>query len=381
MTQSHATPAPDALLRQTMVFINDDSALATYCKQWMSCRLLAIDTEFMRVDTYYPIAALIQINDGTANYIIDPLKITEWQPLADVLTSNSVVKALHACSEDLDVFHTLLNVLPRKLFDTQIAAALLGIGASIGYANLVNDCLDVELPKGETRSDWLARPLRDAQILYAALDVDYLYELATVLEARLNDKARESWVYEESQAAIDNFIANGDPASGFYKSNNTWRLNPEDLTIAKALFEWREATARQRNIPRTRILKDAQLFDVVNRKPSALAQLKLLGLHDSAIRKFGKDILALLIPAEGAAQAKIKSSQRPLSKPQRERAKAIKDTVQAIAKRHEIAPEILARKAEYHAMVRAIAQDTSDIDALKSSASGWRKQFFESLSL
>lgn len=373
--------SPGSLLRQSIIFINDDETLANYCTAWLQCRLLAVDTEFMRVDTYYPIAALIQVNDGNANYLIDPLNITNWQPLASVLASDNVIKAFHACSEDLDVFNTLLGVLPKKLFDTQAAAALLGIGASVGYANLVNECLQVELPKGETRSNWLARPLSDAQNLYAALDVDYLFELTELLEQRLADKQRQAWVFEESQAVIDNYIANADPSSGFYKSNNTWRLNAQDLIVAKQLFDWREVTARERNIPRTRILKDAQLFEVIQRKPNALAQLKALGFHDSAIRKFGKAILNLLEPVENASAVELKASQKPLTKAQRERVKGLKETVNSIAEQYGIAPEILARKADYQMVARTTSADSQDVDALLTCLQGWRKQFFESISL
>ena len=379
MEDVQANSDPSNLLRQKIIFINDDDVLASYCKLWLECRLLAVDTEFMRVDTYYPIASLIQVNDGDANYLIDPLLITDWQPLADVLTSSDVIKAFHACSEDLDVFNTLLGALPCQLFDTQAAAALLGIGASVGYANLVNECLGVELPKGETRSNWLARPLSDAQILYAALDVDYLFELAELLERRLAELQRCEWVYEEGQAVIDNYVANADLSSGFYKSNNTWRLNAKDLVIAKQLFEWREDTARTRNIPRTRILKDAQLFDVIHRKPNALPQLKSLGIHDSAIRKFGKDVLMLLAPASDAAVT-LKSSQKPLTKPQRERVKGLKETVLSFAELHAIAPEVLVRKADYQTVARTTSVDSRDLEALLACLTGWRKQFFESVS-
>ena len=179
------------LLRQPIRHIKDNDTLNNYCKSWLQCRLLAVDTEFMRVDTYFPIASVIQINDGKANYLIDPLEISDWSHFTEVMISPDIIKALHACSEDLDVFNNLLGVLPVKLFDTQIAAALLGLGASVGYGNLVNECLDVILPKGETRSNWLARPLSEAQVNYAALDVDYLYELAMLLEKQLNDKKIE----------------------------------------------------------------------------------------------------------------------------------------------------------------------------------------------
>ena len=374
------TPVTDAehLLRQDIITITDNATLAHYCTQWLATRLIAVDTEFMRVDTYYPIAAVIQINDGRANYLIDPLCIDQWLPLAQVLASPAVIKAFHACSEDLDVFNTLLGVLPVQLFDTQVAAALLGLGASVGYGNLVNACLQVDLPKGETRSNWLARPLSQGQVHYAALDVDYLYELALLLEDQLITKNRETWLYEESQALLDNYTANLDPASGFYKSNNTWRLKPAQLAKAKTLFEWRENTAMAKNIPRSRILKDAHIFDVLYGNAKSLAQLKQIGMHDSAIRKFGAEILAINA-ADNALATSLKPSQNPLTKIERECVKALRETVEAIAAEQAIAPEILARKNDYHTIVREAPLDINHLHALATYTHGWRQLFFAGL--
>ncbi|MDZ7922988.1 MAG: ribonuclease D [Marinagarivorans sp.] len=366
------------LLRKKIVDIIDDEHLKNVCAQLLQKRLIAIDTEFMRVDTYYPLAAVIQINDGDTNYLIDPLCIRQWQPLAAVLQSPAVIKAFHACSEDLDVFNTLLGVLPKQLFDTQVAAALLGMGASVGYGNLVNACLNVDLPKGETRSNWLARPLTVAQIHYAALDVDYLYELALLLEQQLIALNRETWLYEESQALLDNYIANLDPASGFNKSNNTWRLKPLQLAKAKALFEWREHTAISKNTPRSRLIKDAQIFDIFFNDVKNLVQLKLVGLHDGAIRKYGAQIIDICTQ-EKLPDIELKPSQLPLTKQQREYVKNLRDVVSALAEQFKISPEILLRKNDYHTIARYCADESYDIAVFVEHTQGWRHQFFSGL--
>ena len=364
------------LLRQPVEWVLDDQSLASFCKEWHLARLLAVDTEFMRVDTYYPKAALIQINDGKCNYLIDPLQITDWQPLADVLTAPAVIKAFHANSEDLDVFYHLLGVLPSPLFDTQIAGALVGLGNGVGYGNLVASVLSVQLPKGETRSNWLARPLTPAQALYAALDVDYLYELAHLLEEKLAELGRESWLYEEGEAAKENYLSNLDPAAGFYKSNNTWRLSADALVRAKLLFEWRELKARKVNIPKSRLFKDAVLFELCRKPINSLPQLKAAGLVDSVIRKYGRELIDYL-GSEYATTPTLNASARPLTKEQRERTKAIKLKVEQLAQEKHIAPEILVRKAEYHELARQTPEEMDDFAAIAQVTTGWRQYFFK----
>lgn len=364
------------LLRKPVVWVTDDQALVDYCERWHGARLLAVDTEFMRVDTYYPKAALIQVNDGANNYLIDPLTISNWQPLADVLAAPAVIKAFHACSEDLDVFYHLLGVLPAPLFDTQIAGALVGLGNGVGYGNLVANVLNVQLPKGETRSNWLARPLTPAQAHYAALDVDYLYELAHTLEEKLAALGRESWLYEEGEAAKANYLSNLEPAAGFYKSNNTWRLSNEALVRAKLLFEWREMTARKVNIPKSRLFKDAVLFDLCRKPVKSLPQLKAAGLVDSVIRKYGRELIDYL-DSEYSETPTLTASAKPLTKEQRERTSAIKLKVEQIATDKQIAPEILVRKAEYHELARQTPEDMDDFAAIIAVTTGWRQYFFK----
>ena len=171
-------------------WIRDDQSLAEHCRDWHLLPFVAVDTEFMRVDTFYPKAGLIQIGDGQRAFLIDPLLIGNWQPLADLLEDSGVVKVLHACSEDLEVLLRLTGKLPQPLFDTQLAAGYLNIGFSMGYSRLVQDVLGLDLPKGETRSDWLQRPLSETQVSYAAEDAVHLAEL--VVEHRLEtDEADE----------------------------------------------------------------------------------------------------------------------------------------------------------------------------------------------
>ena len=157
------------------VWIAQDDDLAQLCARLRQQAAIAVDTEFMRTDTFYPIAGLIQLGDGKTSYLIDPLAITDVAPLRELMLDEQVVKVLHACSEDLEVFECLLQVVPAPIFDTQIGAAFAGLGFSMGYANLVKTLLHTEIPKDETRSDWLQRPLSASQLKYAALDLSLIH--------------------------------------------------------------------------------------------------------------------------------------------------------------------------------------------------------------
>eukprot|EP01155_Anaeramoeba_flamelloides_P048825 Anaeramoba_flamelloidesc41233_g2_i3.p3 GENE.c41233_g2_i3~~c41233_g2_i3.p3 ORF type:complete len:204 (-),score=48.86 c41233_g2_i3:35-646(-) len=162
----------------TPVRINDDATLAEHAERWLAQPLLALDTEFMRTETFYPIPGLIQVADEQGCYLIDPLKVKDMAPLARVLAAPEVLKVVHAGSEDLELFRHSYGVLPSPLYDTQIGAAFVGWGFSMGLQRMVSEVLEVELGKGETTSDWLQRPLTPEQEHYAALDVAYLPALA-----------------------------------------------------------------------------------------------------------------------------------------------------------------------------------------------------------
>ena len=219
-------------------WIRDDAELAQQCAAWRAQPFVVLDTEFMRVDTFYPIAGLVQVGDGRQAALIDPLCIRDWSPFAALLDDPAVVKVLHACSEDLEVFQRLTGTLPQPLFDTQLAAAYLNLGFSMGYSRLVQALLGVDLPKGETRSDWLQRPLSDMQVRYAAEDVQHLVEVYRALDERLSAEKR-GWLLEDGAELVANLRREVDPDEMYRDGKLAWKLSRQQLAVYRALYAWR----------------------------------------------------------------------------------------------------------------------------------------------
>ncbi|MBF3228277.1 ribonuclease D, partial [Pseudomonas aeruginosa] len=213
-------------------WIRDDASLAQQCREWRTQPYLALDTEFMRVDTFYPAAGLVQVGDGRQEWLIDPLLIQDWSPFAELLEDERVVKVLHACSEDLEVFLRLTGSLPVPLFDTQLAAAYLGMAHSMGYSKLVKEVLDIDLPKDETRSDWLQRPLTEMQMRYAADDVQHLAQVYLALDARLSEEKR-AWLLEDGAELVANLCRESDPREAYREVKLGWRLRPQQLAVLR----------------------------------------------------------------------------------------------------------------------------------------------------
>jgi len=354
--------------------ITTTELLERACGEWRSASALALDTEFIRTNTFYPIPALIQIFDGKQCYLIDPITIPDLSALKDILVSPHTIKVLHSCSEDLEVFDRLFQTLPSPLFDTQIAAAFLGYGFSAGYAKLIKTLYNIDIPKDETRSNWLQRPLTDSQLHYAALDVVYLYQLYGQLSNELLIHDKNDWVSACNAELSEQFRANQQADHYFSRLKNSWRLDPEQQKTLLQLVLWRENLARTKNKPRSHIVNDELLFELAIKKPTTLEQFRKLRELSPGIMKYhSQELLDLLNRVDSINQETGLISgaiQEPLPRMTGEILKHLKSLTDQTAEQLNVAPEMLARKKDLHLLVSSFLKGKGQ---LPSSLAGWRK--------
>lgn len=288
----------------TVLYIDTAAELATLCTTLEKSNWIALDTEFIREKTYRPQLCLIQVATEDVIACVDPIALgDDLAPLLDVLYREDITIVFHAASQDLEIFHLLRETLPTPVFDTQLAATVLGYGEQIGYANLVKQCLNVSLDKAHSRTDWARRPLSEGQISYAADDVRYLRQVYHQLVQELADKGRTDWLKEEFTHLTDPATYRPNPTNIWRKLRGGGRLKGVQLAILQTLCEWREHRAIDSDRPRRWILKDDILLDLARIKPNSPDQLKQIrGLEEGAIKRHGDTWLDLIKTAIASPQ-------------------------------------------------------------------------------
>ena len=356
--------------------IESDEALQQLLDREAHCEVVVVDTEFMRRNTFYPEVALVQlcfVSGDTCSdmaWLIDPLQIENLEPLIALMTNSSVLKVLHSASEDLEVFQRWLGALPQPLFDTQRAAALLNLGFGLGYRALVELICSVDLPKGETRSNWLQRPLTSSQCEYAALDVTWLTHVWRELSARCEQQDKLDWVLADGRDAVVALVAGRD---GVHKRIKTaWKLNSRQLGALIAICQWREATAKDRNKPRAWIIDDQTCSLLATLDPKSLTELKdSIELPAPALRRYGDELLHLLAEQRAMPEADLpRRLPSPLNASQRGEIKKLKARVREHATKLAVAPEVLLYSKDYELLLREASGE--DIQNPIHWA-GWRK--------
>jgi ribonuclease D len=348
-------------------FIDRPQELAELADELAPERDLALDTEFMRERTYFPRLCLVQLATPRTLACIDPLALDDLGPLAALLRNPLGLKVIHAARQDVEALQTRCPEAPTNLFDTQVAAALLGMQPQIGYGELVHRLLGLPLEKAHTRADWTARPLGREQLEYAADDVRHLLPLRDVLLRELQKLDRHEWLDAEMRRLEALFAARASPDEAWQRLRGLEGLDPRRLAAARALARWRELRAIQRDRPRGWILADDALHELVRTLPRNRAELeRIASLPRGVIEHCAEDLLAALEESSHLATAEPARRARKPDPVEQARLKALAATVRRIAEQLRLTPEILATRRE---LLQLLNGDT-DVAPLK----GWRRE-------
>lgn len=315
--------------------------------------VVALDTEFFRESSFFPVPALLQLTAGDVVYLIDPQAVAVSEAFQQLL-SGGPLKLIHACSEDLDVLSLWAGVTLAPLVDTQVAESFLGTDAAMGYRRLVAQRCNVDLPKEETRSNWLDRPLTPAQLDYAALDVVFLPAIWEQQRQALIQLGREDWLAEEC-AALSLGRDEAAHEQWYTRHRQLWRLTPRQIEAYRELTLWREAEVRRRDVPRGWLVKDNLLFAIAEAMPQNRYELAAIdGMTPGLIKREGDALLALVKTAHHRDESDLgEPLPVPTTSAFKRRLKALKQVVQARAEALGVAPERLANRAEMEALVSA----------------------------
>lgn len=348
--------------------ITDPADLAVAVERWREAPWLALDTEFRREDTYHPQLCLVQVGDGRHQFCIDALALGEpaLEPLWSLLLVPGLVKVLHAASQDLEIFVRLAGAGVQPLFDTQVAAALLGDGDQLGYAGLVEKRLGIVLDKSLTRTDWARRPLTAAELAYAADDVRWLAELYPRLREELAARGRLTWLDEDCARLAEPARYTNPPELAWRRLKGLARLPAVAQPIAIALAGWREAQAQERNRPRKWIVDDEAIYRIADRRPRTAAQLAQLGLPQKTVERHGEALLALVESAPQAFDLPLNTGL--LDGPQKALLRQLADRMREIAESLGVPATLIAPRAELEALVRFGAS------ARATLLQGWRRE-------
>jgi ribonuclease D len=355
--------------------ITDSQSLAELCGRLATADFVAVDTEFMRENSYWPDLCLIQIADANEAAAIDPKAPgLDMGPLLALMVDNrDVLKVFHAGGQDLEIIHNLTGKTPYPLFDTQVAAMALGMGEQVGYSSLVESWTGVKLDKGARFTDWGRRPLDARQIDYAIGDVTYLAKIFPRLLDKLRRTGRGQWLDQEMERLAD-------PASYVNEPDQAWHRvkmpsrKPEVLGRLKALAAWREREAQNKDLPRGRIMKDETLADIASHPPRAQTDLaKVRGLSASWA---GNDIGSRLMDALEAAtdlpddELPAREDRKPgLGKDGALIADLLKLLLKIRAKETDVAPRLIARSDDLEALAAGRREGLAILD-------GWRFEQF-----
>lgn len=352
-----------------ILYVDNSENLQQLCESIKDAPLLILDTEFVREKTYRAKLCLIQIATDDIVACVDPIALSELSPLMDIINDESKLKVLHAARQDYEIFYDLTKKLPQPLFDSQLAASLLGYGEQIGYGSLVEKVIGVQLDKAHTRTDWSKRPLSKAQIRYASDDVFYLRQLYPILKQKLIEQGREKWLDEEFAALCKPELFVTQPENAWNKVKGINRLRPRQLAAAMNISEWREEMAIKKDLPRRWILADDILLAAAQLLPKNISQLEsIVNIKKTIIDNSGKIILSCVKKALELDQDDLPTTTKPkrLTADQEIIADLLMTQIKLIAKEQSISPANIANRK----MIEKLINGETNIALL----TGWRYQ-------
>lgn len=350
------------------MLIDDDSQLKAFVKRCCTSPYMAIDTEFLREKTYYARLCLIQVAIEGEVAIIDPFAIKDIALLNDALTSPDVVKIFHASSQDIEILYHETGVVPRPVFDTQVAAALLGKSQQASYSSLVSSYCSVNLPKKDSFTDWSQRPLKDSQIRYAADDVVYLPQIYYDMVEVLNEKNRLHWLDEAFEEISSPEKYEIKPEERYRKLRRVNQLNAQQMAAAREFAAWRELKAQKINVPRKWIVSDEQIVEACRREARTIDELFMVrGMRESLRAEDARQAVACIKKGLSCPKEQLPQVHE---KPKNEHnVDIVVDLMNAVvhlrARENHIAPQTLAPQAELMKLARG---HDDECELLK----GWR---------
>ena len=283
------------------MYIASQADLEAFVERAKKSKVLAIDTEFLREKTYYPKLCLLQMGTGDESVIIDPFEcdIAAVKPL---LEDEGIVKLFHSGHQDIEIMLYELDCIPQPLFDTQVAAALLGQVQQIGYASLVHQICGVKLKKTDSFTDWSARPLSESQIDYALDDVVYLPQMYEQMTASLEEKGRLGWLDAEFEEMLKPETYMPDEREMFRRLKHVGQLSRRQMAAAREMAAWREIEARKRNLPRRWVLTDEQIVESCRREPQTIDDLFMVrGIRERLTTADAREVISLVRSALDSA--------------------------------------------------------------------------------
>ena len=330
-------------------YIDTPGQLATLCEQIKKEPWLALDTEFLREKTYYPKFCLLQIATPEWVACIDPIALPQLESLFEAIYNPAIVKVFHSCRQDLEIFFQWTGKLPSPIFDTQVAAPLLGFQDNPGYAMLVSSLLSVNLNKAQTRADWSKRPLTEAELEYAADDVIYLCQIYQIMVQKLTALGRIDWLKNDFAELTNPALYKVDPETAWFKIKGKNKLTGKQLSIIQTLAQWREKIAQAEDRPKSWLLRDELLFDLAKLQPETVQELaNVRGINERSVNRYGKELCQLITAAKNRPPIPLHEKDRSAKKTQQE--EAILDILTALvrvrAEENALNPTILASRKD-----------------------------------